>query len=216
MVTSTKSFLNTVTSGDAMELLRKLEPGSIDFAFISPPGEMSNPLAFFGPLKRVMKTSGVVWYVTSDLYDTEFGIGKPWLRVQVLRGMGWKLVADCIVEQDRVLRDKFRRPPNNFDYAFLLALGPEYFYTGELDRSVWRFKVDPKIPGYGYVQTPVKLVQMLIAVSCPWKGIVLDPMLGTGTTAIAAIREKRDWIGFDSDHKACEIARKRIEEEQDA
>lgn len=43
--------------------------------------------------------------------------------------------------------------------------------------------------------------------------VVFDPFMGSGTTAVAAIRNKRHYIGFDICQKYCDIAVKRIEEE---
>lgn len=43
--------------------------------------------------------------------------------------------------------------------------------------------------------------------------IVLDPFVGSGTTAIEAMKEKRHYIGFDISEEYCQMARKRIEEE---
>ncbi len=40
--------------------------------------------------------------------------------------------------------------------------------------------------------------------------IVLDPFMGSGTTAIAANAEQRDWIGFDLSDDYCRLARERI------
>lgn len=41
--------------------------------------------------------------------------------------------------------------------------------------------------------------------------IVLDPFIGSGTTALACIDTKRNYIGFDINPKYCEIAKKRID-----
>ncbi len=41
-------------------------------------------------------------------------------------------------------------------------------------------------------------------------GIVLDPFLGSGTTAVACKELKRGYIGIEINPKYCEIARKRI------
>jgi site-specific DNA-methyltransferase (adenine-specific) len=59
-------------------------------------------------------------------------------------------------------------------------------------------------------QLPVDLVWRIVATSCPENGIVCDPAMGSGTTAVAAIRTGRSWIGFDIEPKACEVARERI------
>lgn len=44
---------------------------------------------------------------------------------------------------------------------------------------------------------------------------VLDPFIGSGTTAKMALLTGRNYIGFDISEEYCEIARKRIEEAQD-
>ena len=43
---------------------------------------------------------------------------------------------------------------------------------------------------------------------------MLDPFLGSGTTAIAAINTKRNFIGFELNKEYFEIAQNRIEERQ--
>lgn len=40
--------------------------------------------------------------------------------------------------------------------------------------------------------------------------IILDPFIGTGTTALAAKRLGRNYIGFEKDKKYCEISNKKI------
>ena len=42
-------------------------------------------------------------------------------------------------------------------------------------------------------------------------GVVCDPYLGSGTTAIACERLNRRWIGIEIEEKYCEIAAKRID-----
>ena len=43
---------------------------------------------------------------------------------------------------------------------------------------------------------------------------VLDSCMGSGTTAIACLNTKRNFIGFELDKEYFEIAQKRIEERQ--
>ena len=40
--------------------------------------------------------------------------------------------------------------------------------------------------------------------------IVLDPFMGSGTTAVACINTNRNYIGFELDKHYCEIANERI------
>ena len=44
--------------------------------------------------------------------------------------------------------------------------------------------------------------------------MIVDPFMGSGSTAIACNKLGRDWIGFENDPAYVKIAEKRIEEEQ--
>ena len=57
---------------------------------------------------------------------------------------------------------------------------------------------------------PIALMRYLIKLVTPPDGVVLDPFLGSGTTAIAAVLEGRDWIGIEREAEYCDIARARI------
>jgi site-specific DNA-methyltransferase (adenine-specific) len=41
-------------------------------------------------------------------------------------------------------------------------------------------------------------------------GIILDPFIGSGTTALAAIELGRPWIGIEKSQKYCDYAEERI------
>jgi DNA modification methylase len=60
---------------------------------------------------------------------------------------------------------------------------------------------------------PDKLPYDLIVCFSPPNGIVLDPFIGSGTTAIAALKLGRKFIGFDISKEYCELAERRIEKE---
>ena len=62
-------------------------------------------------------------------------------------------------------------------------------------------------------QKPIGLMQWCLGLS-KIDGLVLDPYLGSGTTAVACERLNRKWIGIEIEEKYCEIAAKRIEAER--
>lgn len=62
-------------------------------------------------------------------------------------------------------------------------------------------------------QKPVKVFRELIRHYCPPDGVVLDPFVGSGTAAVAASLEGRDWIAFERDEEWAETARRRVREE---
>ena len=63
-------------------------------------------------------------------------------------------------------------------------------------------------------QKPVGLFQTLIQNSTDKGGVILDPFVGSGTAAIAAIKAKRHFIGFEIDPKYCSLAQRRIKQQQ--
>jgi site-specific DNA-methyltransferase (adenine-specific) len=57
---------------------------------------------------------------------------------------------------------------------------------------------------------PVNLMRWLVRLITPPGGTVLDPFVGSGTTAIACEVEGFDWVGIEKDAEYAEIARQRI------
>ena len=63
-------------------------------------------------------------------------------------------------------------------------------------------------------QKPLDLFRRLVLASTNAGDTILDPFMGSGTTAIAAIREKRHFIGFELNAEYYEKAMKRIKLER--
>ncbi len=79
-------------------------------------------------------------------------------------------------------------------------------------RTVWT------IPTQGYSEAhfatyPVNLIYPCIKAGCRPEGIVLDPFIGSGTTAIVAERLNRPWVGIEINQEYCDIAVDRIKKE---
>ena len=60
---------------------------------------------------------------------------------------------------------------------------------------------------------PAALPQRLIELYTYEDDVVLDPFMGSGSTAVAAVRTRRHFIGFDTDDSYTERARTRVNEE---
>jgi len=56
---------------------------------------------------------------------------------------------------------------------------------------------------------PVTLMRYLVRLVTPPNGVVLDPFLGSGTTAVAAIHENVKWMGFEMNPEYAAIADRR-------
>ena len=61
-------------------------------------------------------------------------------------------------------------------------------------------------------EKPVALMEILIDNSSKEGGVVLDPFIGIGSTCIAAIKIKRNYIGFELDEQYFNTAEQRIKE----
>jgi modification methylase len=88
-----------------------------------------------------------------------------------------------------------------------------------------KFKLSEKANAYGDVWEftqemnnehpaafPVNLINRIV--SSTNARIILDPFIGSGTTAISAINFKRDYIGIDISPDYCKMAEQRIKKHQ--
>ena len=58
---------------------------------------------------------------------------------------------------------------------------------------------------------PVSLCEYFIKTYTNEGAVILDPFIGSGTTAVAAINTERKYIGFEKDDKYFEVAKNRLE-----
>jgi len=61
-------------------------------------------------------------------------------------------------------------------------------------------------------QKPLEIVERMVLASCPAGGTVLDPFMGSGTSAAAAIRHGRHFVGFELNPDYFGIVEKRVAE----
>jgi site-specific DNA-methyltransferase (adenine-specific) len=100
-------------------------------------------------------------------------------------------------------------------YEFILMLwkGKKRQLADYSIQDILRFKRIPPTRAIVPTQKPVELFEVLIKQSTKEKELVLDLFMGSGTTAIAASKNNRNWIGCEKSESNFKKAKKRIQEE---
>lgn len=66
-------------------------------------------------------------------------------------------------------------------------------------------------PRFGRIPAkPVELIDIIVRCFCPDGGIVLDPFMGSGTTAVAARKQGKHYLGFELSDECIRITNQRI------
>ena len=63
-------------------------------------------------------------------------------------------------------------------------------------------------------QKPIDLIAKILNLHSEKGDLILDPFMGSGTTAVACHKLQRKYIGFEIDKEYFDIANKRIEQEK--
>jgi len=80
---------------------------------------------------------------------------------------------------------------------------------GRNKRTVWSISLS-KFREAHFAVFPEQLVETCILAGCSAGGIVLDPFLGSGTTALVTQKLNRKYIGIDCSEKYCQMAEERL------
>ena len=86
---------------------------------------------------------------------------------------------------------------------------------GKFATNIWRL---PSLKGSSKEkcghpsQKPIKLIERIILSSSDPGDLVLDPFLGSGTTAVVAEKHYRRWLGIEIDSRYIALAKSRIQD----
>jgi DNA modification methylase len=80
---------------------------------------------------------------------------------------------------------------------------------GRAKRCVWEIGTRPFYENH-FATYPPKLIETPILAGCPRSGIVLDPFMGSGTTALVARKLGRKFIGIDLNPEYIKMAKARL------
>jgi site-specific DNA-methyltransferase (adenine-specific) len=129
----------------------------------------------------------------------------------VLRDITERIV---VASKGRFDRAMTRREREKQELPHVVSIFKEEFMEATLD--VWELPTESATRVGHPAPFPVELPQRLIQLYTYRDDVVLDPFLGAGTTAVAAVRTDRHYLGYEIDSSYLEIANRRIEEERAA
>ena len=137
-------------------------------------------------------------------------IGIPWMLAFALRADGWYLRQDIIWHKPNPMPESVRdRCTKSHEYIFLFSKSQDYYFDVEAikeptvdrkslkrKRSVWEVKTKP-YKGAHFAVYPTDLIEPCIKAGSEAGDIVLDPFIGSGTTALVAKSLQRHYVGCE-------------------
>lgn len=147
-------------------------------------------------------------------------IGIPWMLAFALRADGWYLRQDIIWHKPNPMPESIGdRCTKAHEYLFLLSKSPRYRYDTEAvkeaaekgtrnRRSVWTINTAP-YKGAHFATFPPALIEPCILAGSRPGDIVLDPFMGSGTTAAVSLELGRKYLGceLNPEYKVLQDAR---------
>ena len=131
-------------------------------------------------------------------------IGIPWMLAFALRADGWYLRQDIIWNKSNPMPESVRdRCTKSHEYMFLLSKSQNYYFDVDVikeptrrKRSVWNVSTKP-YKGSHFAVFPPELITPCILASSEENDIILDPFMGSGTTAMVAKSLGRYYLGCE-------------------
>ena len=131
-------------------------------------------------------------------------IGIPWMLAFALRADGWYLRQDIIWNKPNPMPESVRdRCTKSHEYLFLLSKNQNYYFDVDVikeptrrKRSVWNINKKP-YKGSHFAVFPPDLIKPCILAGSEKNDIILDPFMGSGTTAMVAKELGRYYIGCE-------------------
>ena len=131
-------------------------------------------------------------------------IGIPWMLAFALRADGWYLRQDIIWHKPNPMPESVRdRCTKSHEYVFLLSKNQNYYFDVDAikeptrrKRSVWNINKKGYKDAHFAVYPP-ELIKPCILAGSKKNDTILDPFMGSGTTAMVAKELGRYYIGCE-------------------
>ena len=132
-------------------------------------------------------------------------IGIPWRVAIGMSARGWVLRSTIIWHRENCLPEAVGdRPSRSYEYVFMFAKDRKYYFNKQaliddnIEEDMWTIPARPRSGnGLDTAPYPEELVRRCLQIGCPAKGVVLDPFVGSGTTARVALSMGHSVIGID-------------------
>lgn len=212
--TRTESPTNTVLSGDSIEVMDRLDAGSVDFILTDPPyladyrsrdGRTIRNDADDSWLKPAFFEAYRV--LRSDRFCISF-YGWPHADkfMAAWRAAGFRIVGHLVFR--KAYASSVRLLRYQHELAYLLAKGspkqPACPIPDVIDFSYTGNRLHP-------IEKPVSALLPLVGAFSNEGDLVLDPFCGSGSTLVAARQLRRRFLGIELDSSYHSIASKRLQ-----
>ena len=165
-------------------------------------------------LKELLRVSKVVFYNIQIVTGSKRSIFK-------MIGDFNEQLKDIIVWNKGVSQPAMHQQVLNKQTELILVFETDYpisrqfkyanFKRGTLS-DIWNIKRENTTNKNHSATFPLNLIRKILINFTNENNIIYDPFMGTGTTAIACLIEKRKFIGSEIDKDYCNVALKRIEQ----
>ncbi|MDR2152480.1 MAG: site-specific DNA-methyltransferase [Helicobacteraceae bacterium] len=233
------NYINRVIKTDCVEGINKLISRgiSVDLIIADPPYVISRESNFHTMKDRKNARTGTSFGEWDEAFDNakwieaSFGALKDGGALIVFND--FKKVSEIIAIaakfgfefKDVIIWEKTNPMPRNRDRRYVPSLELMIWFVKRIKRK-WTFNRQEatyqspimKYPSesggafkrYHPTQKPVKLIEKIIEIHSFEGELILDPFMGSGTTAIAALNASRKFVGFEIDEKFYDILTSRI------
>ncbi|MHB8540352.1 MAG: DNA-methyltransferase [Candidatus Acidiferrales bacterium] len=174
--------------------------------------------AWLAACQRVLKPDATIWVSGTSHVIHSVGFAMQQLGFKLLNDISWvkpnpppNLSCRYFTHATETIiwaaRDKKSR--HKFNYKLMKQMN-----DGRQMKSVWTDIFPPpaeeKLFGKHPAQKPLALIERILLASSNEGDLVLDPFLGSGTTALAALRRGRKCAGIELDPKWIHVTTQRL------
>ena len=223
--------INKIYNEDCLEGMKRIADGSIDLVVTDPPytmtkrGKSCRPNwmpnnmgnnVFSDDIPNVKDWMGQVYRVLSDKshFYTFVNINDITKYLQIANDLGFKIHNIISMIKDTGMPNRWYYKQTELVLFFRKGRAkPINDYTS---RDNIKVVMPKKKTGKLHItQKPLDFIQLLITNSSRENEVILDPFMGSGTTAIACMNTQRNFIGFETDKGYYDIACKRIDDHKE-